>query len=75
MKDKIKRWLGLDESSEYVNHYFEESNARASIYMSVIIIILEGWMIINLAYRLMFDTVFARGEQWILTHFIAYVAQ
>ena len=74
MKDKIKRWLGLDESSEYVNHYFEESNARASIYMSVIIIILEGWMIINLAYRLMFDTVFARGEQWILTHFIAYVA-
>lgn len=74
MKEKIKRWLGLDETSEYVEHYFEASNARASIYMSVIIILLEGWMIINLAYRVMYDVSFYKADHWVVTHFVAYVA-
>ena len=46
--DRLKRWLGLDKATPYVKHYFETSNVKASIYMAVIIIALEVWMIINL---------------------------
>ncbi len=74
MKEKIKRWLGLEKTSDYIERYFEESNARASIYMSVIIILLEGWMIINLAYRVMFGISLFQTQHWVVTHFIAYVA-
>lgn len=48
MKERLRRWLGLDESTPYVERYFENSNTRASIYMSIIVIVLEIWMIINL---------------------------
>ncbi|MCQ2504450.1 MAG: EAL domain-containing protein [Saccharofermentans sp.] len=74
MKDKIKRLLGLDASSEYIERYFEASNAKASIFMSVIIILLEGWLIINLMYRLMFDPSFDRSSSWITAHFLSYIA-
>ncbi|MCR5529369.1 MAG: EAL domain-containing protein [Saccharofermentans sp.] len=74
MKDRIKRWLGLDKTSDYVERYFEDSNARASIYMSVIIVILEGWMIISLMYRLMFTPEFVKTSTWVITHFLSYIA-
>ena len=74
MREKIKRWLGLDKTSDYVERYFEDSNARASIYMSVIIVVLEGWMIISLMYRLMFDSSFVRSSTWVITHFLSYIS-
>ena len=74
MREKIRRWLGLDETSEYVERYFEDSNAKASIYMSVIIVILEGWMIISLMYRLLFVDSFTRSSTWVVTHFLSYIA-
>ena len=48
MKEKIKKWLGIDKKSPYVQNYFYGVNMRASIYMSAIVIVLEIWMIIRM---------------------------
>ncbi|MBR6483635.1 MAG: EAL domain-containing protein [Clostridiales bacterium] len=72
MLDRIKRWLGMDKPSQYVQHYFEASNIRASVYMSVIIIALEVWMIIN-ALSYFFEDERTRSTRWIVSHLIAYV--
>lgn len=44
----VLRWLGLDKQSQYVRDYFYHENMRASIYMSVVVIVLELWMIIRM---------------------------
>ena len=48
MKEKLKKWLGIDKKSLYVQNYFYAVNMRASIYMSAIVIVLEIWMILHL---------------------------
>jgi len=48
MKDKIIQWLGIDKKSPYVRDYFYAVNMRASIYMSLIVVVLEIWMIIRM---------------------------
>ena len=49
---KIRRmlahWLGLERQSPYVRNYFYAANMRASIYMAVVVIVLEIWMIIRM---------------------------
>ena len=49
---KVMKWLssglGFEKQSKYVNEYFFRANMRASIYMSVVVIVLEIWMIIRL---------------------------
>lgn len=48
MKEKIKQWLGIEKKSRYVQNYFYGVNMRASIYMSVVVVVLEIWMIIRM---------------------------
>ena len=48
MGTRLKSWLGLDKQSDYVREYFYKTNMRASIYMSVVVIVLELWMIIRM---------------------------
>ena len=72
MFDRIKRWLGIETPSQYVQHYFEASNIRASVYMSVIIMALEVWMIIN-ALSYLFEIERTRSTRWIVSHLVAYV--
>lgn len=48
---KLRRYLGLEKRSEYVNKYFARANFHSSIYMSIVIIVLELWMLISLIYR------------------------
>lgn len=45
----VARWLGLDKQSKYVREYFYMTNMKASIYMSVVVIVLELWMIKRMA--------------------------
>ena len=62
---RIKRFLGIDKQSSYVRNYFYMTNMRASIYMSVVVIVLEIWMIIR-----MIRTIFEKNLQsqfWNLT--------
>ena len=45
MLEKIKKWTGLEKRNPYINEYFERSNLRASVYMAIIVVVLEGWML------------------------------
>lgn len=44
----VKQSLGLTPHSEYVRDHFFAANMKASIYMSIVVIVLEIWMIIRL---------------------------
>nr|MCR5654810.1 diguanylate cyclase [Lachnospiraceae bacterium] len=70
--DKFKRWFGLEKRSEYVNAYFDTANFRSSIYMSVVIIILEVWMIVSLLRRWIGGDP-TRSQAWFVEHFISYM--
>ena len=48
MFKKILEAFGLNKNGEFVRGYFYHENMKSSIYMSVIIIVLEAWMIIRL---------------------------
>ncbi len=48
MKEKIIKLLGIDKKTPYVRDYFYATNMRASIYMSVVVVVLEIWMIIRM---------------------------
>ena len=65
VKEKIQRYLGLEKQTKYVRDYFYATNMRASIYMSVVVIVLELWMILR-----MIKTIFQKNLQsqvWVLT--------
>ena len=65
MNKKLQRYLGLDKQTKYVRDYFYATNMRASIYMSVVVIVLEVWMIIR-----MIRTIYQKNLQsqvWLLT--------
>ncbi len=69
---KLRRYLGMEKRSEYVNKYFARANFRSGIYMSIIIIVLELWMLISLIYR------WASGDNsrdtaWYLQHLTWYI--
>ena len=49
----IKQIAGVDKHSEYVDNYMYATNMRASIYMSLLVIVLEIWMIIRLTKTIM----------------------
>ena len=48
LKNLLMKWLGLERQSPYVRDYFYRANLRASIYMSIIVIVLEIWMIVRM---------------------------
>lgn len=65
MGKRVKSWLGLDEQSEYVKKYFYDTNMRASIYMSVVVIVLELWMIVRMTRTIIEGHLQSRF--WVLT--------
>jgi len=71
MRDKIKHWLGIDQTSPSVKKYFESANVRSSIYMAIIVAALESYMIIWLFSYLHGDV--TRSFSWIVTHLISYI--
>lgn len=65
MLRKLKSWLGVDKQSKYVRDYFYMTNMKASIYMSIVVIVLEIWMILRMT-----RTIFEKNLQsqiWTLT--------
>ena len=71
LKEKMKDWTGLTRD-EYTRNFVYDSNMRASIYMSIVVIALEIWMIISLT-----DNVLNGGKQrsfqWLVEHYAWYV--
>lgn len=48
----LLRGLGFEKQSRYVHDYFYMTNMRASIYMSIVVIVLEIWMIIRMTMQI-----------------------
>ncbi|WP_294471801.1 bifunctional diguanylate cyclase/phosphodiesterase [uncultured Ruminococcus sp.] len=70
--EKITTMLGLRPHSEYVKNYFYDTNMRASIYMSVIVIVLEIWMIIRLTKTIIVNNLQANLSHYIETYYSNY---
>ena len=45
LKESLKQYTGLNRQSPYVKEHMYLTNMKASIYMSLIVIVLEVWMI------------------------------
>ncbi len=72
MWKKIKRILGIDKKTPRQLAFFEDANAYAGIYMSVVIIVLELFMIGSLAHNVLFESK-KRSTEWIIQHLSAYL--
>ena len=70
MKERIKEYLGLYKHSQYEKDYLDDANTSAGIYMSVVVIVLETWMILRL---IGVAAEGSRSAEWIMSHFIAYL--
>ncbi len=72
IKEKVKKFLGLEKYSPYINKYFDSSNIRSGIYVSTVIIILELWMICITLIRQQFEST-RRSTEWVVQHLSLYV--
>lgn len=71
MKQFILEKLGLQKKSRYVRDFFYAANMRASIYMSVVIITIELWMIFRLLIR-QFSGIDPRTTEYYISHYFNY---
>ncbi len=69
---KLFHWLGIGKRTEYVDEYFTIANFRSSIYMSIVIIVLELWMLMSLFHRL-FTGDDSRSNEWYVQHMALYL--
>ncbi len=72
MWEKFKSWIGLERQNAYIRKHLDEARYRAGIYMSVIIIALEVWMILSLS-RYLIESQKQRSASWIVVHYANYV--
>ncbi len=70
--EKIKNYLGIRKNSEYVENYLRNANIKSSIYMSVVIIVLEIWMILRTLIKYVILSDKSRSFTWIVQHFYSY---
>jgi len=69
---KIKRFLGLEKYSPYINRCFDSSNIKSGIYVSSVIIVLEVFMICMTVIRQQFDST-RRSADWFVQHITQYI--
>ena len=72
MKSKLKTILGIEHYSPYMKDYFDKSNAQSSIIVSIIISILEIWMIISTLVNHI-TGIKVRTAEWLLAHLTSYI--
>lgn len=70
--DKMLTMLGFRPHSEYVKNYFYSTNMKASIYMSVIVIVLEIWMIIRLTKTIIVNNLQDRLSYFFENYYLYY---
>ena len=73
MGNKIKELLGFEENTPYVKKYLFDANITSSIYMSVVVIVLEIWMILRTLIKYVILSDKSRDFTWIVQHFYSYV--
>lgn len=75
MKKSTRTWWGLDDQSPYVKRFMHLGNMRSAIYMSILVIALEIWMILSLARNIAENAMAGtpRDFMWIVNHGAWYV--
>ena len=68
-----KRCLGFQKRSAYVDNYFFKANMIAGIYMSVLIIILELWMIIRTTHKIAVEDLYSQLGYYFSNYYIYYI--
>lgn len=68
----ILNGLGFEKQSKYVRDYFYTTNMRASIYMSIVVIVLEVWMIIRMTVNIFRDNLQSNMIHYIEKYYINY---
>ena len=71
IRERIKRFFGIEKYSSYVSNYFENTNIRSSLYVSSVVIAIELWMIISLLIRQLFEAT-KRPVPWLVSHIVSY---
>ena len=67
----IKRYLGLEPFSPTEKKYLDRANAISGIFLSVVVIVLESWMISKVAHNFFFNTK-VRTIEWLVRHLSSY---
>lgn len=70
---KIKRFFKEKEYSPFVKEYLFTINARSSIFVSVIVAVLEIWMLIMMICNVI-ENSGNYSREWLVTHTIAYIS-
>ena len=73
MFKRLKEMIGLKKDSPYVSNYLYDANIKSSIYMSVVVIVLETWMILRTLIKYVILSDKSRDFTWIVQHFYSYV--
>ncbi|HNZ98757.1 bifunctional diguanylate cyclase/phosphodiesterase [Ruminococcus sp.] len=68
----ILNGLGFEKQSKYVRDYFYITNMRASIYMSIVVIVLEVWMIIRMTVTIFRDNLQSNMMHYLEKYYINY---
>lgn len=68
----ILNGLGFEKNSKYVRDYFFTTNMRASIYMSLVVIVLEVWMIIRMTVTIFRDNLQSNMMHYIEKYYVNY---
>lgn len=71
-KKRLLRFLGIERKSEYVRDYLAFSNVRSGIYLSIVVIALEIWMIASITITQLVGKN-PRSLRWLMLHVPAYV--
>ena len=71
MKYSLKRTLGLEKYTPFMKDFFDKSNAQSSIIVSIIIAILEVFMIISTIIN-QITGIKIRSSDWLISHISAY---
>lgn len=73
LKRAILRGFGLEKHSEYVSDYFYDANMKASIYMSIVVIVLEVWMIVRTTVTLIRKDMMDKFGLYFEKYYINYI--
>lgn len=68
----ILNGLGFEKNRKYVRDYFFTTNMRASIYMSLVVIVLEVWMIIRMTVTIFRDNLQSNMMHYIEKYYVNY---
>ena len=74
-KQGIRSWWGMETQTNYVRRFLHRGNMKAAVYMSVIIIAMEVWMLLSLA-RATVEGAAAGKERdlmWFFNHGVWYI--